>query len=74
MWLFILVGGLFCLTLWAIVYTPKKIYRVKYLRIGFCQTECAVFMKARNLVEIQKKLDKKESPWTVRITSVEVVG
>lgn len=74
MWLFILVGGLFCLTLWAIVYTPKKIYRVKYLRIGFCQTECAVFMKARNLVEIQKKLDKKENPWTVRITSVEVVG
>ena len=73
MLLLVLVGIWFLLTLWAIMYTPKKTYRVKYLRIGFCQTECAVFMKARSLVEIQKKLDKKESPWTVRITSVEVV-
>lgn len=73
MWLLILVGIWFLLTLWAIIYTPKKTYRVKYLRIGFCRTECVVFMKARSLVEIQRKLDKKESPWDVRITSVEVV-
>ena len=73
MLLLALVGILFLLTLWAIIYTPKKTYRVKYLRIGFCRTECVVFMKARSLVEIQRKLDKKESPWDVRITSVEVV-
>lgn len=73
MWLLALVGILFLLTLWAIMYTPKKTYRVKYLRIGLCRTECAVFMKARSLVEIQRKLDKKESPWDVRIISVEVV-
>ena len=73
MWLLALVGAWFLLTIWVIVYTPKKTYRVKYLRIGFCRTECVVLMKARSLVEIQRKLDKKESPWDVRITSVEAV-
>lgn len=56
-----------------LVYTPKRLYKVHYLRLGFCRTELSIFLKAKNLADIQKQLNKKEAPWDVIILSAEVV-
>ena len=74
MWFFaIIVCVLMTFSLFMLAYTPKKLYKVHYLRLGLCRTELSVFLRAKNLTDIQKQLDKKESPWDVVILSVEVI-
>ena len=74
MWFFaIIICALMAFSLFMLAYTPKKLYKVRYLRLGFCRTELNAFLRAKNLADIQKQLDKKETPWDVVILSVEVV-
>lgn len=74
MWLIVIVlCALMAFSLSCLAYTPKKIYKVRYLRDGFCRVELTTFLKARDIVDIQKQLNKKESPWDVYLLSVEVV-
>ena len=74
MWfIVIMICALMVFSLSCLAYTPKKTYKVRYLRIGFCRTELTTFLKARDIVDIQKQLSEKESPWDVCLLSVEVV-
>jgi hypothetical protein len=74
MWFIVLiVCALMAFSLFMLAYTPKKLYKVCYLQIGFCRKELTVFLRARNLADIQKQLDKREAPCDVVILSVEIV-
>ena len=74
MWFFvIIVCALMVFSLFMLAYTPKRLYKVRYLRLGLCRTELSVFLKAKDIVDIQKQLDKKEAPWDFVILSVEAI-
>lgn len=74
MWILaIMLCALMVFGLTSLAYVPKKTYKVRYARIGFARSEHIVFLKARDIVDIQRQLDKKESPWDVHLLSVEVV-
>ena len=74
MWfIVIMVCALMVFSLSCLAYTPKKTYKVRYLRVGFCRTELTTFLKARDIVDIQKQLEAKENPLDVYLLSVEVV-
>ena len=74
MWIIvIIICALMAFSLYMMAYTPKKTYKVRYLRYGFCCRELSVFLKAKGVADIQKQLNKKESPWDVVILSVEAV-
>ena len=67
----ILICGLMAFSLFMLTYSPKHIYKVHYVRIGFGRSEYCVFIKARNIADIQHQLEKKHDPWNVYIISVE---
>lgn len=48
----------------------KKTYEVTYNRVGLVKTTHTIFIKAWNLPDLQKRLDRREAPWDVYITSV----
>ena len=74
MWfIVIIICALMAFSLSSLAYTPKKTYKVRYLRVGFCRTELTTFLKARDIVDIQKQLETKEKPWDIYLLSVEVV-
>ena len=74
MWgIVIILCGFMTFSLFILAYRPKKTYKVHYVRIGFARSEHIVYIKAKDIVDIQKQLDKKEHPWDVYILSVEVV-
>lgn len=74
MWLLaIMVCGLMAFSLFMLIYTPKHIYKVRYARYGFSRSEHITYLKARNIADIQKQLEEKESPWDIRILFVEGV-
>lgn len=74
MWgIIIIICGLMVFSLCMLAYRPKKTYKVRYVRIGFARSEHIAYIKAKDIVDIQKQLDKKENPWDVHILSVEVV-
>ena len=67
----ILICGLMAFSLFMLTYSPKHIYKVHYVRIGFGQSEYCVFIKAKNIADIQRQLEKKHAPWNIYIISVE---
>lgn len=68
----ILICGLMAFSLFMLVLSQKHIYKVRYVRNGFCRTtEYCIFIKARNVVDIQHQLEKKHNPWNIHIISVE---
>lgn len=67
----IMLCGLMAFSLFMLAYTPKHIYKVHYVRIGFCRSEHITYIKAKNIADIQRQLEEKHSPWDVRILSVE---
>jgi hypothetical protein len=69
----ILICGLMVFSLLRLAYNPKRIYKVRYVRIGFCRSEHCTFIKARNIADIQQQLEKKHEPWDIDIISVECV-
>ena len=69
----ILICGLMAFSLLMLAYKPKRIYKVRYVRIGFCRSEHCTFIKARNIADIQQQLEKKHEPWDIYIISVEGV-
>ena len=74
MWgIVIIICGLIAFGLFILGYKPKKTYKVHYARIGLVRSEHIVYIKAKDIVDIQKQLDKRESPWDTHILSVEVV-
>lgn len=74
MWLLaIFVCGLMALSIFMLAYTPKHIYKVHYVKIGFCRSEHCTFIKARNIADIQRQLEEKHAPWDIHIISVEGV-
>lgn len=74
MWLLaILLCSLMAFSLFMLVYTPKHIYKVHYVRIGLCRSEHITYIKARNIADIQRQLEEKHDPWDIRILSVEGV-
>ena len=74
MWFIVIIlCALMAFSLLSLAYTPKKTYKVRYLRAGFCRTELTTFLKARDIVDIQKQLENKERPWDIYLLSVEVV-
>ena len=54
-------------------YKPKRIYKVHYICYGMYNRERIIFLKARDIADIQKQLLDKESPWDVEILSMEAV-
>lgn len=74
MWIIvIIICALMAFSLYMMAYTPKKTYKVRYLRIGLCRTELTTFIKAKGIADIQKQLNTKEAPWDVCILSVEAI-
>lgn len=69
----ILICGLMAFSLFMLVYSPKHIYKVHYVRIGLCRSEHTTFIKARNIADIQRQLEEKHAPWDIHIISVEGV-
>lgn len=69
----ILICGLMAFSLLMLAYKPKHIYKVRYVRIGFCRSEHCTFIKARNIADIQQQLEKKHDPWDIHIIFVEGV-
>ena len=69
----ILICGLMAFSLLMLAYKPKHIYKVRYVRIGFCRSEHYTFIKARNIADIQRQLEEKHAPWDIHIISVEGV-
>ena len=69
----ILICGLMAFSLLMLAYKSKRIYKVRYVRIGFCRSEHCTFIKARNIADIQQQLEKKHEPWDIYIISVEDV-
>lgn len=69
----ILICGLIAFSLFMMIYSPKSIYKVHYVRIGFCRSEHCTFIKARNIADIQRQLEEKHAPWDIHIISVEGV-
>ena len=68
----IFLSGLMAFSLFSLAYRPKKIYKVRYARIGLTRSEHITYLKAKDIVDIQQQLDKKESPWEVHLLYVEV--
>ena len=48
----------------------RKIYEVSYTVHALRSFSIKVFIKARDIADIQRKLDKKESPWKVEINEI----
>ena len=69
----ILIWGLIAFSLFMLIYESKHIYKVHYVRIGFCRSEHCTFIKARNIADIQRQLEKQHEPWDIHIISVEGV-
>ena len=69
----ILICSLMAFSLFMLAYSPKHIYKVHYVRIGFCRSELCTFIKARNIADIQRQLEEKHAPWDIHIISVEGV-
>lgn len=69
----ILICGLMAFSLFQLAYKPKHIYKVRYVRTGFCRSELCTFIKARNIADIQHQLEEKNDPWDIYIISVEGV-
>ena len=67
----ILICGLIAFSLFMLAYSPKHIYKVHYIRTGLCRSEHWTFIKARNIADIQRQLEKKHDPWDIYIISVE---
>ena len=67
----ILICGLMAFNLFILTYSPKHIYKVHYVKIGFSRSEYCVFIKAKNIADIQRKLERKHAPWNIYIISVE---
>ena len=55
-----------------LIATKKRtaIYQVTYKRFGFSTTTLTVFIRAKDYVDIQEQLEKKEHPWDVQIVSL----
>ena len=74
MWIIvIIICALMAFSLYMVAYTPKKTYKVRYLRFGLCRTELTTFIKAKDIADIQKQLNIKEAPLDVCILSVEAI-
>lgn len=69
----IIICGMMAFSLFMLAYTPKRIYKVRYVRIGFCRSEHCTFIKAKNIADIQRQLEEKHDPWDIYILSVEGV-
>ena len=54
-------------------YKPKRIYKVRYICYGMYTRERIIFLKARDIADIQKQLIYKESPWDVEVLSMEAL-
>lgn len=54
----ILICGLIAFSLFMLIYSPKHIYKVHYVRIGFGRSEYCIFIKAKNIADIQHQLEK----------------
>ncbi len=68
-----LICGLMAFSLFMLAYTPKRIYKVRYVKIGLCRSELCTFIKAKNVADIQRQLEAKHDPWDIYILSVEGV-
>ena len=67
----ILICGLIAFSLFMLICGSKHIYKVHYVRIGFGRSEYCVFIKAKNIADIQRQLERKHDPWNIQIISVE---
>ena len=66
----IMAFGLFGLFM-LLTHTPKHIYKVHYIKTGLCRSEHCAFIKARDIADIQRQLEKRHYPWVIDIVSVE---
>ena len=64
---------LMAFSLFMLAYKPKRIYKVRYICHGIYSRERIIFLKARDIADIQKQLIHKESPWDVEILSMEAI-
>lgn len=69
----ILICILIAFSLFMLVLSQKHIYKVHYVKNGLCRTEYCIFIKARDIADIQHQLEKKHDPWNIQIISVESV-
>lgn len=48
----------------------KAIYQVTYKRFGFSTAFLTVFIEAKDYIDIQKQLEKREFPFDIQIVSL----
>ena len=67
--LLISIPMIFCL----VQLCSKTTYYVVYKRMGFCIETLACYIKAKDLADVQRKLEAKHGPWSIVILSIKEV-